>query len=70
MKKIITTLLSKKSFLAAIFSVISIGILSTLTFNTPYGIFLLASFGATVVLLFGYPESPFAQPKNIVFREN
>ena len=67
MKKIITTLLSKKSFLAAIFSAISIGILSTLTFNTPYGIFLLASFGATVVLLFGYPESPFAQPKNIFF---
>ena len=30
-------------------------------------IFLIASFGSTMVLLYGYPESPFAQPKNIFF---
>ena len=30
-------------------------------------IFLIGSFGATMVLLFGVPESPFSQPKNIFF---
>ena len=29
--------------------------------------FLLASFGSSMVLLYGYPESPFAQPKNVFF---
>ena len=32
-----------------------------------YGVFLIASFGSSMVLLYGYPESPFAQPKNIFF---
>ena len=57
----------KKSVLAGIFSIITIGILSLLTYKTEYGIFLIASFGSTMVLLYGYPESPFAQPKNIIF---
>ena len=38
-----------------------------LTYKTQYGIFLIASFGSSKVLLYGYPESPFAQPKNIFF---
>tara|TARA_B100001540_G_scaffold299394_1_gene303843 strand:- start:1433 stop:1825 length:393 start_codon:yes stop_codon:yes gene_type:complete len=38
-----------------------------LTYKTEYGVFLIASFGSTMVLLYGYPESPFAQPKNIFF---
>ena len=38
-----------------------------LTYKTDYGIFLIASFGSSMVLLYGYPESPFAQPKNIFF---
>ena len=29
--------------------------------------FLAGSFGSSMVLLFGYPESPFAQPKNVFF---
>ena len=29
--------------------------------------FLIASFGSSMVLLYGYPESPFAQPKNVFF---
>ena len=33
----------------------------------PLFIFLLASFGSSMVLLYGYPESPFAQPKNVFF---
>ena len=55
------------SILAAIFSSITIGALTLLTYKTELGIFLIASFGSTMVLLYGYPESPFAQPKNIFF---
>ena len=58
--------LIKQSVLAGIFSIITIGILTILTYKTSYGIFLIASFGSTMVLLYGYPESPFAQPKNII----
>tara|TARA_B100000427_G_scaffold205760_1_gene171299 strand:- start:717 stop:1181 length:465 start_codon:yes stop_codon:yes gene_type:complete len=57
----------KRSILAGIFSSITIGILTLLTYKTSYGVFLIASFGSSMVLLFGYPESPFAQPKNIFF---
>ncbi|MAJ14890.1 MAG: hypothetical protein CMN44_08030 [SAR116 cluster bacterium] len=57
----------KKTFFALIFSVITIGLLSFLTYKINLGVFLLASFGSTMVLLFGYPESPFAKPKNIFF---
>ena len=57
----------KQSILAGIFSIITIGILTLLTYKTELGIFLIASFGSSMVLLFGYPESPFAQPKNIFF---
>jgi len=57
----------KKAILAGIFSSITISALTFLTYKTEFGIFLIASFGSTMVLLFGYPESPFAQPKNIFF---
>ncbi len=57
----------KQSILAGVFSVITIGILTFLTYKTEFGIFLLASFGSSMVLLYGYPESPFAQPKNVFF---
>ena len=40
--------------------------MTILTYKTSYGIFLIASFGSTMVLLYGYPDSPFAQPKNII----
>tara|TARA_B100000214_G_scaffold366592_1_gene335734 strand:- start:636 stop:1100 length:465 start_codon:yes stop_codon:yes gene_type:complete len=56
----------KRSILAGLFSILTIGILSILTYKTEYGVFLIASFGSTMVLLYGYPESPFAQPKNII----
>ena len=55
-----------QSSLARIISCINILILTILTYKTPYGMFLIASFGSTMVLLYGYPESPFAQPKNII----
>ena len=57
----------KKSFLAGLFSFITISILTLLTYKTVYGVVLLASFGSSMVLLYGYPESPFAQPKNVFF---
>ena len=57
----------KQSILACIFSIITIAALTFLTYKTEFGIFLLASFGSSMVLLYGYPESPFAQPKNVFF---
>lgn len=57
----------KKSCLAAFFSIITIGALTILTYKTELGVFLIASFGSSMVLLFGYPESTFSQPKNIFF---
>mgnify|MGYP000917573804 CR=1 FL=1 len=56
-----------KSLIAGLFSCLTIGILTLLTYKTDYGMFLIASFGSSMVLLYGYPESPFAQPKNIFF---
>tara|TARA_B100000963_G_scaffold295266_1_gene266124 strand:- start:521 stop:985 length:465 start_codon:yes stop_codon:yes gene_type:complete len=57
----------KQSIIAGIFSIITIGVLTFLTYKTEFGIFLLASFGSSMVLLYGYPESPFAKPKNVFF---
>ena len=56
-----------KSILAGLFSIITIAGLTFLTYKTEFGIFLLASFGSSMVLLYGYPESPFAKPKNVFF---
>ena len=57
----------KQSIFGGVFSIITIGVLTLLTYKTDFGIFLIASFGSSMVLLFGYPESPFAQPKNVFF---
>tara|TARA_A100000164_G_scaffold241985_1_gene215133 strand:+ start:795 stop:1274 length:480 start_codon:yes stop_codon:yes gene_type:complete len=56
-----------KAISAGLFSIITIGILTFLTYRTGLGVFLLASFGSSMVLLYGYPDSPFAQPKNVFF---
>ena len=57
----------KQSFLSGLFSIFTIALLTFLTYKTELGIFLLASFGSSMVLLYGCPESPFAQPKNVFF---
>ena len=57
----------KQSIFAGIFSIFTIGVFTALTYKTELGIFIIASFGSSMVLLFGYPESPFAQPKNVFF---
>ena len=56
-----------KGLFAGLFSTLTIAALTLLTYKTQYGLFLTASFGSSIVLLYGYPESPFAQPKNIFF---
>ena len=57
----------KKALLAGLFSAFTIGILTILTYKSALGLFLAGSFGSSMVLLFGFPESPFAQPKNVFF---
>tara|TARA_B100001540_G_C15344719_1_gene434056 strand:+ start:70 stop:546 length:477 start_codon:yes stop_codon:yes gene_type:complete len=63
----ITKSLFQKAIIAGFFSTLTIGILTVLTYKSPLGYFLAASFGSSMVLLFGFPESPFAQPKNVFF---
>ena len=57
----------KKALLAGFFSTFTIGVLTVLTYKTALGLFLAGSFGSSMVLLFGFPESPFAQPRNVFF---
>lgn len=58
--------------LAGIGAGVTITILAYITFQsalagTNYGLWLAASFGSSVVVVFGYPNNEFAQPKNILF---
>ena len=51
---------------------VTITILAYITFQsilagTNYGLWLAASFGSSVVVVFGYPNNEFAQPKNVLF---
>ena len=57
----------KKALLAGLFSAFTIGVLTVLTYKSALGLFLAGSFGSSMVLLFGFPESPFAQPRNVFF---
>ena len=57
----------KKALLAGFFSAFTIGVLTVLTYKSALGLFIAGSFGSSMVLLFGFPESPFAQPKNVFF---
>ena len=50
---------------------VTIGILAYITFQsilagTNYGLWLAASFGSSVVVVFGYPDNEFSQPKNVL----
>ena len=51
---------------------VTITILAYITFQsilsgTNYGLWLAASFGSSVVVVFGYPDNEFSQPKNVLF---
>ena len=63
----ITKPLIQKALIAGFFSAFTIGVLTVLTYKSTLGYFLAGSFGSSMVLLFGFPESPFAQPKNVFF---
>ncbi len=63
----ITKPVLQKALIAGFFSTITIGVLTLLTYKSPLGYFIAGSFGSSMVLLFGFPESPFAQPKNVFF---
>ena len=50
---------------------VTIGILAYITFQSVlagsiYGLWLTASFASSVVVVFGYPENEFSQPKNVL----
>ena len=53
--------------LAGVGAAVTIGILAYMTYQTELGLWLLASFGASTVIVFGYHDNPFAQPKNVFF---
>tara|TARA_B100001996_G_scaffold352395_1_gene313059 strand:+ start:137 stop:613 length:477 start_codon:yes stop_codon:yes gene_type:complete len=63
----ITKPLIQKAIIAGFFSTVTIGVLTILTYKSTLGYFIAGSFGSSMVLLFGFPESPFAQPKNVFF---
>ena len=63
----ITKPILQKALIAGFFSAFTIGVLTVLTYKSTLGYFIAGSFGSSMVLLFGFPESPFAQPKNIFF---
>ena len=57
--------------LGGIGAAVTIGILAYITFQsvlagTTYGLWLTASFASSVVVVFGYPDNEFAQPKNVL----
>jgi CBS-domain-containing membrane protein len=53
--------------LSGVGAAVTIGILAYMTYQTELGFWLLASFGATTVIVFGYHDNQFAQPKNVFF---
>ena len=52
--------------LSGVGAAVTIGILAYITNHTELGLWLLASFGSSTVIVFGYHDYPFAQPKNVV----
>ncbi|WP_260259282.1 HPP family protein [Vibrio intestinalis] len=61
MNKIVT------ACIAGIGAALAIGVLSFLDASLAQLTLVMAPFGATTVLVFGLPNSPLAQPKNVIF---
>ena len=58
--------------LAGLGVAVTIGILGYITYEsvlsgTNYGLWLVASFGSTVINVFGFPNNENSQPKNVFF---
>ncbi|MDO6708577.1 HPP family protein [Photobacterium sp. 1_MG-2023] len=54
------------ALISGIGAALAIGLLSLADSMTTAGLWLMAPFGATAVLVFGVPDSPLAQPKNVI----
>ncbi len=55
------------SVIAGTGATLAIGLLSFLEVSMSEVALVMAPFGATTVLVFGVPDSPLAQPKNVIF---
>lgn len=55
------------TFLGAFVGIGSIGFLSSIYLTLNDNLFLIGSFGASAVLIYGATNSPLAQPRNLVF---
>ncbi len=56
---------TKHILLSALGAFIAIGVIAAGS-KSPNGLLIMGSFGGTCVLLFGFPDSPFAQPRNVI----
>ncbi|WP_228530225.1 HPP family protein [Tamlana sp. I1] len=54
------------SFIGAFFGIALIGSLQSITLSSLDNIFLIGSFGASAVLIYGETSSPLSQPRNLV----
>jgi CBS-domain-containing membrane protein len=54
------------SIISGIGAAIAIGLLAFFDANLSHVVLLMAPFGATAVLVFGVPDSPLAQAKNVI----
>lgn len=54
------------SFLGAFIGIAAIGWVQSMQFNHMDNIFLIGSFGASAVLIYGATNSPLAQPRNLI----
>lgn len=64
------TLIDKKAhlwaFIGSFIGIAAIGFLQRFSLSTNDNIFLIGSFGASSVLVYGITQSPFSQPRNLV----
>lgn len=56
---------AKHILLSALGALIAIGVIAAAS-KSPNNLLIMGSFGGTCVLLFGFPDSPFAQPRNVI----
>jgi CBS-domain-containing membrane protein len=66
MYKRLTTSRYLVCLIAGLGAMLCIAALSSLSSAIQSSVWLMAPFGATMVILFGLPESPLAQPRNII----
>ncbi|KPH63230.1 HPP family protein [Pseudoalteromonas porphyrae] len=57
---------SYQAVIAGVFSTLTLLVLAYLESVNNYGVWLMAPFGATAVLVFGIPDSPLAKAKNVI----